>query len=74
MRSCVILEYLGLSAPWISRARVVTDVMKKIGPDSSKADQVLVARLNSKDTTGKKSEISVFLKERLRIREAADGH
>jgi len=60
-----IIKHLGLSAPWITNARRVTELLAIIGPDSSNPDPYVLSRISSGITTGKGQALLAFLQARM---------
>jgi len=58
------MRYLGLSPPWFTKAREVTELLEKIGPNSPNPDNVVLQRLSAGATVKKGSDILMFLRER----------
>lgn len=58
------MEYLGISAPWLARARKVVKLLDLLGPGSPNPDPLVVERLSSTAVTGKGDDILKFLKNR----------
>lgn len=56
-----IMKYIGLSAPWFTKARKVTGLLEKIGPGSPNPDPLVLQRLLSGATIGKGKDILAFL-------------
>ena len=60
-----IQEYIGLSAPWLSAARIVVEGLKILGPDGSHPDPEVIGRLESQEVVKKGDELVKFIKSRL---------
>lgn len=61
MGSNSILKHLGLSAPWLTKARRVMELLAKIGPDSANPNPLVLKRLSSGKTSGKGQDLLDFL-------------
>lgn len=60
------MKYLGLSPPWFTKAREVTELLGKFGPNSPNPDPVVLKRISAQATVNKGSDILLFLRERAR--------
>jgi hypothetical protein len=58
------MKYLGLSPPWFTKAREVTELLGKVGPNSPNPDPVVLQRISAETTVHKGSDILLFLRER----------
>ncbi len=63
--------YLGISGPWLAKARNVVALLDRFGPGSPNPDPLVVERLSSKAVTKKGDDILVFLRNREAAIEAA---
>ncbi len=58
-----IMKHLGFTPPWFTRARKVTGLLEKIGPQSPNPDPLVLQRFSS-GASGHKGDILAFLKAR----------
>jgi hypothetical protein len=59
-----IVAHLGISHPWLVKARKVVELVDLYGPNSPNPDRLVVERLSSKATTNKGGDILNFLNDR----------
>ena len=67
LRSKDLAKILGFSSPWFTNARHILEEYNKVGPDSGRTNDAIIARFQEKVANKKGSDLLGFLRAQREI-------